>query len=177
MKTADIYVVSGATDTLPADSDPMYQSAVLSLVLRKTLENMNTVDIAVTQPEVSDFSTFKSDLSTYLSDAYDRETEIINNGVSSIVANLPDVLSIGAAFVSGGATEAGACILNIVLGKLLGGDSGARGDYRGGETAPDMTEVVEKLEEVRAQIAKIFNEWTINILYDQESGTFMIGPP
>jgi len=125
MKEAEIYVLATAEDDLPAKTHALYQSAVTSLVIRKTLENIEDAGIKVTAVENSDFTSYRTALSTYVSNAHDRETEIIQDGVSSIAANLPDILSIGAAFASGGASAAGACVLNIMLGKLLGGDSGA----------------------------------------------------
>lgn len=161
--------------TLPSTSDPMYQIASLALFYKQQFASLRAAGFQFAKPEVSDFTSFKNSLSTYLSDAYDRETEIIQNGVATTVATLPDVLSIGAAFVSGGATEASACILNIILGKLLGGDSGAHGDYEQAQANPDMSEIVTALEEIKGQIEATLNEFNINLYSDAEDSSVKYG--
>ncbi|MGW8324242.1 MAG: hypothetical protein ACWGNI_00970 [Desulfobacterales bacterium] len=174
MISVDIQTVAGAVDTLPASTDPNYQTAVLSLMIRKTFEAMETAGLDITRPEISDFSPFKSSLSTYLQNAYDRETEIITDGVSSISANIPDILSIGAAYVSGGASEAIGCVLNIMIGKMLGGDSGAQGDHRTGDPQ-DLTSLINKLEEIREQISTILTEFNINTYNDPQGQSWSVG--
>jgi len=161
--------------TLPDTTDPMYQVASLALFYKQQFAALRTAGFQFAKPEVSDFTSFKANLSTYLSDAYDRETEIIQDGVATTVANLPDVLSIGAAFVSGGATEAAACILNIILGKLLGGDSGAHGDYENAQASTDMTEVVSALEDIKNQIEATLNEFNINVYSDEYDSSVKYG--
>ena len=176
MITAQIIDQGTIDTTLPSTSDPLYQLAALSLFYRQQFAALRTAGFQYARPEVSDFTSFKSDLSTYLSNAYDRETEIIQDGIATTTANLPDVLSIGAAFVSGGATEAAACILNILLGKLLGGDSGAEGQYKIGEASPDMTDVVTALEEIRDNIETILNEFNINLYSNEYEQSWSVGP-
>jgi hypothetical protein len=172
MLSAEIITIAGASDDLPATTDPAYQMAVLSLMIRKNLENLDTEGFEYTKPEVSDFTGFKSELSTYLQNAYDRETEILQNGFATTIATLPDVLSIGAAFASGGATEAGACILNIVLGKLLGGDSGAMAGYEGKDI--DSSEIVTELQNIQAELetlqGRLENTDAINVADILEKG-------
>jgi predicted TIM-barrel enzyme len=176
MISASIIDQGTINTTLPATSDPMYQVASLALFYKQQFAALRTAGFQFARPEVTDFTTFKNGLSTYLSDAYDRETEIIQDGVATTVATLPDILAIGSAFVSGGATEAGACILNIILGKLLGGDSGAHGDYENAQASPDMSEIVTKLEEITAAIELILTEFNINVFQDEESQTYSMGP-
>ena len=172
MITADI-IDQGAIDTtLPPTSDPLYQLAALSLFYRQQWAALRTAGFNFARPEVSDFSTFNNELSTYLDNAHDRETEIIQTGASAISANLPDILSIGAAFASGGASAAAACVVNTALGKLLGGDSGAIGDYEVSQASPDMTEVVDKLEELRQAVNQVLSTFNINLLSDQYEAYF-----
>jgi hypothetical protein len=176
MITANIIDQGTIDTTLPATSDPMYQVASLALFYKQQFAALRTAGFTFARPETTDFTTFKNGLATYLSNAYDRETEIIQDGVATTVATLPDVLSIGAAFTSGGASAAAACILNIVLGKLIGGDSGAQGDYEKAQASPDMSEVVTALEEIRDNIELILTEFNINVFRDEESQTYSMGP-
>lgn len=177
MLSTNFYIVSGAVDDLPASSDPNYQNAVLCLMLRKTLEGMDTEGFDITRPEISDFTTYRASLTSWLDDAYDREAEIIRTGTSEIVANLPDILTIGAAYISGGASAAIGCVIEIMLKRLLGGDSGAVAANEGQTAEVDFTELIAKLEELREQMAAILTEFNINILRDEEEATFSVGFP
>lgn len=175
MKTAEIQVLTGLSDTLPASTDPNYQCAALCLMLRKTLEELDTQAFTFNAVESTDFSSFKTSLTNWLDDAYDRETEIIQDGVSEITANLPDILAIGAAYVSGGASEAIGCLINIALGRLLGGDSGAIAAYEAKENSVDLTDMIAKLEEIREQIEHILTEFSINTYNDPEGQSWTVG--
>lgn len=197
MLEALLPVIGTLNETLPDTSDSMYQSAALALTLHKIIKNLSDEGFTFRAPEVSDFTTYRASLSDYLDAAYERETEIIQQGFSNVIANLPDVLTIGAAFASGGASAAGACILEIILGKLLGGDSGAQGEYA--SKSIDMSEVVSALEaidmrlanlessgkpiaeigeEVKEAIYSVLTEFNIHIVKsDDEEATFSVGFP
>lgn len=176
MITADIIDQGTINTTLPSPGDPTYQVESLALFYRQQWAALRTAGFNFARPQTSDFSTFQTGLETYLEDAYDRETEIINDGVATTVAALPDILAIGSAFVSGGASAVGAILLEIILGKLIGGDSGARAGYRAGEVSPDMTEVVDALEEIRDMIETILTEFNINLYSGEYEQSWSVGP-
>lgn len=172
----EVALVETTPAASPYDSAyPTENTERLSYYILQQWEALRIAGLKFTKPETSDFSGFKASLSDYLSLAYQRETEIIQQGFSNIVANIPDILSIGAAYASGGATEAIGCILNIAIGKMLGGDSGAQGDYEQSQLEIDMAEVVEKLEALETAIHTIMNEYTINIHSDKEDVSFRGG--
>ena len=183
MKTSLIQVIGGLSDDLPASTDPAYQNAALCLMLRKQLENLEANGFSFNAVETTDFTTFNTDMNTFLANANQRFDEWLQGQVATVAANLPDVLSIGAAYVSGGATEVGGLILQRVLGHLFhqtdsyAEHEGVRTDIDTEELENKITEVVNKLEEVRVQIATILTEFNINIVKSDEEATFSVGFP
>ena len=148
MKQADIFVVTGASDTLPATSDPMYQTSVLSLMIRKTLENVEAQGIDIVRTEVADFEAFEFDMNDFIDKSGQRLDDLLTTGVTTVIANLPDVLEIGAAYASGGATAVGGIILNKVIGHMFHvADSNAE---HGSEI--DLSAIEEQLEALNEKL-------------------------
>lgn len=174
MKTADIQILSSLSDTLPDPSDSNYQAAALCLMLRKTLEELDTQGFSFNAIETTDLSTFNTSMSDFLSNANDRFDDWLQGEVSTVVANLPDVLSIGAAYVSGGASEVGGLILQRVLGMLFHTED-SRAQYEGAHKDLDLDDLIAKLEEIREQIEHILTEFSINTYNDPEGQSWVVG--
>jgi len=160
--------------TLPATSDPSYQSAALCLTIRQQLAALRTAGFEFQKAQIADVTTYRTSLNDWLEDAQQREDEIIQNGVTEVVANLPDVLAIGSALLSGGADAVVGVVLNMVLERLFGGAQAALGSH--GEADISMTEVVDKLEEIREQMEAILTEFNINLYNDPEGQSWHVGP-
>jgi len=175
MKSADIQILSSLSDTLPDSSDSNYQAAALCLMLRKTLEELDTQGFNFNAVEVSDFSTFNTSMDTFLANANTRFDEWLQGQVASVSANLPDVLAIGAAYVSGGASEVGGLILQRVLGMLFHQED-SRAEHEGAHANIDTTALEEKLDEVRDAILQALNEFHINIYDDPNMQSWTVGP-
>lgn len=172
--------------TLPDPSDPMYQPASLCLFLKQTFASMRSAGLHVQKAQIADLTSYQSSLGTWLTNAQAREDEILTEGASEVVANLPDVLAIGAAYMSGGATAAIGCIQSIVLKRLFGGDQAALAGYQqAGASEIDLSEIVEKLDEFNVMFDKFalieeqysrleafFNNLTINLNSEEWEQSF-----
>ena len=174
--------------TLPDTSDPMYQPAALCLFLRQTFALMRTAGLNIQKAQVSDLTSYQSSLGTWLAQQQAREDEILVEGASEIAANLPDVLAIGAAYMSGGATAALGCIQSIVMKRLFGGDTSAEASYNQTQAAGVDTSGIEALmeefndmfdkfaliEEQYSRLEAFFNNLTINLKSEEweQSYTF-----
>ena len=167
MLTSDIITLSGLSDTLPTPGDPTYQTECLSLMLRKTLEALDTNSFGFERAESSDFTSYSNGMKDFIDDMNEREDEILLNGVSSIVATLPDVLPIIGAVLSGGTAAVPSILLNGLVsqlfrsrnsaitakgGEILAGDADMTG-IEEGLTALEMT-----LDEVRKGVRWIDGE-------------------
>ena len=140
--------------------------------------NLNTILLALqaqnfefTAVETSDFATFNTDMNSWLDDANARFDAWLQGAVGEAIGNVPDAIAIGSAFVSGGATEVGAIILEKILNHMFHVED-SRAQYEGSQ---DLTEIADKLEEVVTAIHTIMNEYTINLHTDVEDITFKGG--
>ena len=156
MKTAVIYTNATFSDTIPAPGDPTYQTEVLALMLRKTLENMESAGMVFTAPEAGDFTTFNNEATGFMSDANARMDEILTTGVSSIVANVPDVLSIMAAISSGGGSEVLSILLRAVLAQMWhdrdSSITAAQGEPQYSDLSVDLSTLEQELAAIRAEL-------------------------
>lgn len=154
MKTAVFPVIAGLSDTLPSPGDPTYQTEALSLFLRKTFQNMEGAGMTFTAPEATDFSAFNGDFNTFLENANTRMDEILSTGFSSVIANVPDVLSIMAAISSGGGSEVISILLRAIIGHMFHDRDSAIAANQGevGNDVADMSAVVTAIENVRGEI-------------------------
>lgn len=179
MLSATIIDQGTINTTLPDPGDPTYQSEALCLFLRQQFAALRTASFQFEKAQVSDITSFQTSLSTWLANQQAREDEILADGVATTVATLPDILAIGAAYMSGGATAAIGCIVNMVMKKMFGGDQGATGSYNQAQASGsvDFDEIIAKLEEIRGQIEQVFTDYNVNIINSREDAFFSLGPP
>ncbi len=205
MKQSDIQTIAGALDTLPVDSDPMYQPAVLALMIRKNLEALDTQGFNFKLAETTDLTSFNNDMTTYLANANTRFDEWLQGQVATVAANLPDVLAVGEAMLSGGGSAVGALVLNRVLGMAFHRED-SRAQHEGAHTNVDSAAIVTALENIetilttfadrhestggnsiadmldttlqaiRDEIMQVLNEFNINIYSDPENAQWSVGP-
>lgn len=137
--------------------------------------NLSAAGITMTQSEVSDFTAYNTLADTWLDDANDRFDAWLQGAVGEAIGNVPDVLQIGAAFVSGGASEVGVIILSKILNHMFHVED-SRAQYEGAHENIDMDAIVAKLEEVRAEIETTLSEFNINIFLDEYQQSWSVGP-
>ena len=160
--------------TLPATSDPMYQVASLALFYKQQFAALRTAGFQFARPETSDFTAYNTAADDWLDDANARFDAWLQGAVGEVIGNVPDVLSIGAAFVSGGATEVGAILLSKILNHMFHVED-SRAQYEGARENVDTEAIVDKLEEVREQIEATLNEFNINLYRDAEDSSVKYG--
>jgi hypothetical protein len=176
--TAALPTIGTLDTTLPDTSDPQYQSASLALDLHKLLKNMSDAGMVISQAVSTDFTTFAGDVTDGMDDYIERYEEILANGFSSIVANIPDVLPIITTLLSGGSEPVLAILLKGVLDVLLrqfdaritdneGEIEAGTADMSGVEAQLEALE--DKLEEMRVQIATILTEFNITVVQTREA--------
>jgi len=158
--------------TLPATSDPMYQVAALALFYRQQFAALRTAGFQFASPEISDFTAYNTAADDWLDDANDRFDAWLQGQIATAIGNVPDVLQIGAAFVSGGATEVGAILLTKILNHMFH-VADSRAQHEGPQ---DTAAIVAKLEEVRAQIEATLDEFNINIFQEEHEQSWSVGP-
>lgn len=151
-----------ANDEIPPVGSPLRQSETLCLKLRKTLENLETAGFEFQQTQMTDFVDVGNDVTAFLNNANTRFDQILQTGFSSVVANLPDVLSLMAAIGSGGTSEIPIIILNAMLGMMFHWRD-SQIEAAQGEPSANSEEIVEKLAEISAR------------LLDAEEGTLADG--
>ena len=100
-------------------ANPSENQERLAYDLLTILQGLRTQNFAFSAPETTDFATFNSDMNTWLSDANDRFDDWLQGNIASAIGNVPDAITIGAAFVSGGAPAVGAIILEKVLNHMF----------------------------------------------------------
>ena len=143
--------------------------------------NLNTILLALqaqnfefTAVETSDFATFNTDMNSWLDDANARFDAWLQGAIGEAIGNVPDAIAIGSAFVSGGATEVGAIILEKMLNHMFHVED-SRAQYEGAHENVDTDAIVNKLEEVRAQIEATLNEFNINLYNDADDSSVKYG--
>lgn len=200
MKTADIVASLDDDTTVPDEGDPTYQQECLALDLRGILKNLSDEGFVLTSTETSDLSAFSTEVADGVDDYVDRFEEMLVDGTSEIVAYIPDVLSIMAALLSGGAEPVLAILLQGVLDTIIR-HTIMRADVAGGDATKKALEdvVVElqnlntKLEtsaeatvadelttlftELKEQLAVTLNEFTINLANDPLAQQWTVEPP
>lgn len=163
--------------TLPDPGDPTYQTESLCLFLKQQFAALRTEGFKFQKAQIADLSSWETDLEDWLSDAQDREDQILQQGYSSIVATLPDVLAIGSAYMSGGADAVLGCLVNIILERTFGGSQAATGSYNQAANTPNFNDLIDKLEEIRVQIDTILTEFNINLYEDPTGASWTVGNP
>lgn len=192
--TADFPTIGTLDETLPATSEPIYQLAALSLTVHKIIKNLSDNNFQFKQAIESDFTTFGTDTQGAIDDHITRYEEFLQGAAASVVADLPDVLPIIGALLSGGSEPVMAILLQGVLDTLLRHKDRRTEEYGGDKAEVDMSSVVtaieevrdklddsgtnitERLEEVRQQMDSILNEFTINLHDDAEGASWSAGP-
>ena len=163
--------------TLPDTDDPNYQQACLSLFFRQQFDALRNDDVEFQFAESTDFSTFNTDLLDGVDDFEERLDEILANGVSSVVAVLPDVTPIIAALLAGGG---GAVIpillkgvMDVMLRHMNSRTTAAQGDFSEGV---DSAGIITALEEIKDQMDAVLTEFNINLHDDMEQSSWSVGP-
>lgn len=176
MLTAEIYDQGTINTTVPSPGDPTYQTECLSLALRKTLQNLYDNDFVFERAETTDLNTWGGDMQDALDDYIDRYEDILQTGASSVVANLPDVLPIIAALMSGGAEPVLAILLQGVLDAVLRHKN--TGVTEAGEeiSNADVSGIEDRLDNIESAIYQVLDEFTINIIGDLEAQSWSVGP-
>ena len=184
MKTAAFPTIGTLDETLPATSDSQYQQAALSLTIHKIVKNLSDEGFEFTKPEATDFTAFNTEVNTFITDMNTRFDEILAQGFSEVVANLPDVLNIMAAISSGGLSEVPAILLNAILGQMFHWRDSSIEAAEGEPLAElDVSGIVTQLEAIEARLAlmetaiqEILTDFNINVFRDEETQTYSFGP-
>ena len=171
MITVDIVDQGTIDTTLPPTSDPLYQIASLALFYKQQFAALRAAGLQFKRPEVSDLSTLNTDMNSWLDDANARFDAWLQGAVGEVISNVPDVLAVGEAMLTGGASAVGAIVLEKTLNHMFHVED-SRAQYEG---AQDMAAIEDKLEEIRAQIEATLNEFNINIYSDQEDSSVKYG--
>lgn len=178
MKNLALRATGTIDTTLPATSDPGYQQAALSLYIRQVCDDLATAGFSFQAAETTDFTTYVSDFNNGMDDFGDRLDEILSTGVSTVVANLPDVAPIIGALLAGGGGAVIPILLNGVADTLLrhmnSRTTSAGGEFVGGDV--DTTALETKLDEIEAAILQVLNEININVFRDEDTQTYSSGP-
>lgn len=178
MKTAN-FVSLGALPTFSvSESADNYWEERANYEWSAFVRNLSLAGISVSQAETSDLSTYAGDWQDALDDWGQRLDEILANGFSEVIVNLPDVLPIIGALLSGGAEPVLSILLDGVL-RVLNKQLDSRVAEAGGEIeggSIDFTEVIEKLEEIRAEIETTLAEFNINMYNEEYQQSWSVGP-
>lgn len=163
--------------TLPDTSDPMYQPASLCLDIHKILKAAADQGMSISQAVASDFSTYETNIQSAIGDFMTRCTELLTTGSSSTSASLPSIVPLATAILAGGSNVVVPLLINTLVDVVLK-QFNVRADVANGEPGGtvDFTDVVDKLDEVRAQIETTLTEFTINIQSAIDEQTFSVGP-
>lgn len=193
-RTASFPTIGTLDRTLPATSEPLYQVANLALTIHDIIKALSDNSFQFKQAIDSDFTTFGTDTQNALDNYIDRYEDFLQTGASAVAANLPDVLPIIGALLSGGSEPVIAILLQGVLDTLLRHKDVRTNEYDGDKAEVDLSSVVtaiqevrdklddngtnitERLEEVRQQVDSIMTELTINLHDDYEGGYVSFGP-
>lgn len=119
MKTATFQVPVSLDQTLPSPGDATYQTEQLALILNNTIKELDDEGFEFATAESSDFSSYGTDLKTFIDNMHEREEDILLTGATTVVANLPDVLPIIGAILSGGTAAIPSILLNAVVSQLF----------------------------------------------------------
>lgn len=197
MKTATLPTIGTLETDLPTPGDPTYQQEALALNLHKVLKELSDEGFVVNMTETSDLTAFSNDVADGVDDYMERYEDLLQEGASSVIANIPDVVSIIAALLSGGSEPVLVILLQGVLDVILrhvdhrtdeaNGDPeaiaaivaeleaiNAKIETTGTEGIADVLNTL--LEDIRSQIETTLNEFTINISGDDMSQSWSVGP-
>lgn len=162
--------------TLPSTSDPAYQLASLALDVHKIIKNLSDEGFVFRQAEASDFTAWEGSVTDALDDYIERYEDILQSGFSEVVANLPDVISIMGAIVSGGGEGVISILLQGILDVILR-HKDTRSDYYNGDTAEvDTAALVAKLDDLIDAIYSILTTFNINLYAESEEANWSVGP-
>lgn len=151
MKTAQFQVPASLDQTLPTPGDATYQTEQLALILNNTIKELDDEGFEFSSAESSDFSTYGNSLKTFIDNMHEREEDILTTGATTVVANLPDVLPIIGAILSGGTAAIPSILLNAVISQLFRSRDTAI-EVKGGEILPsdvDLTDLVDAVEGIQ----------------------------
>jgi methionine synthase II (cobalamin-independent) len=177
MRTANFPSIGTLNTTLPDPGDPTYQTEALALTLHQIIKDLSDNGFEFSQVISTDLSTWTTNVQDAVDDYIEKYEDLLQTGASEVTANLPDVLSIMAAVVSGGSDAIIGVLLQGVLDVLMR-HKDTRTDHYNGDTAEvDMSEVIDVLEEIRDNIAAVLTEATINVISSREDSFFQVGPP
>ena len=175
MITAEI-VDQGTIDTsLPPTTDPLYQVAALSLFYRQMFAALRTAGFSFKRPQTSDLTTFNTNMNDWLDDANARFDAWLQGAVGEVISNVPDVLLVGEALVTGGASAVGSIVLEKMLNHMFHVED-SRAQYEGAHENVDTAALEAKLEEIRLQMEEILTQFNINIFADEYQQTWSVGP-
>lgn len=177
MRTASFPTIGTLNTTLPSPGDPTYQSEALALTIHQTIKNLSDAGFEFAQVVSGDLSTYTTNTQDAIDDYIERYEDLLISGASEVVANLPDVLGIMAALVSGGAEPVIGILLQGVLDVLMRHKDTRTDQYNGDRAEVDMSGVVTQLEAIETKIEQILTEHTINVISSHEDAYFQIGPP
>jgi len=201
MKTATFVTLGSLPTFSVSESADNYWQERVSYELSAFLRNLSVAGIEATQAESSDFGSFATDMQTALDNYETRFDEILADGVSSVVATLPDVWPIIAALLSGGAEPVIGILLKGVLDAFLRNRNSSLTAAEG-EVSPDTSAIVTELENLTAEITvlkgnfaafgldgevsrlidgiaavrEVLSTININVFRDEESQTYSSGP-
>ena len=152
MRTANLPTITGISATLPAAGEPTRQAEHLCQTLHYILLDMKAEGFVFQQAETTDFTTFGNGVSDGLDDYVDRFDDLLRTGTTAVAANIPDVLPIIGALLSGGAEPVLAILLQGVLDTMLR-HWDTRADVADGDpTNSDMSGVITALEAIETML-------------------------
>jgi hypothetical protein len=160
MKTAQLQVPASLDQTLPTPGDPTYQMEALARTIHNTLIELNTENFEFSAAEASDFNTYGNDMKTFIDNMRDREDEILLSGFSSIIANLPDVIPLISAILSGGTAAIPSILLNALIGQLYRSRNSAitakegevLSDLDTGGVEDGLSEIYQELQNIKTEL-------------------------
>lgn len=176
MKTASFPAIGTLDRTLPSPGDATYQTESLALTLHDIIKDMSDNGFEFQLAEASDFTSFGGDAQDAIDDYITRYEEILQNGFSSVVATLPDVLPIISTVLSGGGDAVLSILLQGVLDTILRHQD-RRSDSADGEelvlAAADVANLTTAIEAITAELELVKAEittQTTDVMDDMETG-------
>ena len=162
MITASIIDQGTINTTLPDTDDPMYQVAALALFYRQQFAALRTAGFEFKRPEVSDLSSYNTNINSWLDDANDRFDDWLQGEVAEAIGNIPDAITVGEAMVTGGAGAVAAILVEKLIQHQFHVED-SRAQYEG---AQDVSEIVDKLDEVIDAMGGVLGTININLIND-----------
>jgi len=170
MKDITIVASDPTGESAYDSSNPMANQEKLAYDLRKNLRNMAEEGMQIQIAEGTDFSTFGANLQGAIDNYETRFDELLADGVSSVVATIPDVLPIITALLSGGAEPVLAILLKGVLDAFLRNRDSAL-TAAGGEVSPDVSALTSAIEKAFLDgddplIERVLTKFVVNLVSD-----------